>query len=266
MTTRPATSAPALVKSLFTIGQQMVDCQLNCAGILRNQSQGVYPRCLFLEWPTPLEQDTSSSDPCAHDIAIPIVDVKDLPPAASLEGGAVVIGMNPSHSNGSERTYLKQQHKKHGARYLATVHYWKQHHATKHKYYSRTRELVRAAGLCGPILWTELAKCENRHGVKNPLPRQTYRVCVANFLLSEVSCVPSDWPVFALGKDAYNAACFLLTDRRVVGVPHPTGSYGHFHKLFARSSRKAVQLQTKPRVAVQGVLSSRPPQADWLQA
>ncbi|HMD55504.1 MAG TPA: hypothetical protein VKJ65_13225 [Phycisphaerae bacterium] len=49
--------------------------------------------------------------------------------------------------------------------------------------------------------------------------------------MKEIEGVPKDWPIFGVGRMAFNALAFLFNDRAVIGVPHPTGSFGHFNEL-----------------------------------
>lgn len=44
--------------------------------------------------------------------------------------------------------------------------------------------------------------------------------------------MPSDWPLVAVGWEAYKALAYLHPSRVVIGVPHPTASRGQFSKLF----------------------------------
>jgi hypothetical protein len=42
------------------------------------------------------------------------------------------------------------------------------------------------------------------------------------------------WPIFGVGGEAYKAIAYRFPERTVIGVPHPTGSHGHFAALFAQ--------------------------------
>jgi hypothetical protein len=75
-----------------------------------------------------------------------------------------------------------------------------------------------------------LVKCQNETNQLPPL--QTFRNCTRNFLNAELRVLPKEWPVIAVGKEAYKALSYIYPERIIIGVPHPTGSYGHFYKLF----------------------------------
>ena len=92
-------------------------------------------------------------------------------------------------------------------------------------------KLVHALELKGPVLWTELVKCQSEPEVKE-LPVQTLRTCSGEFLRRELERLPENWPLFGVGWEAYKALAYLFSARTVIGVPHPTGSYGHFTALF----------------------------------
>ena len=55
-----------------------------------------------------------------------------------------------------------------------------------------------AAGLDGPILWTELVKCQNNLPSTGTVPIETVRVCVNRYLVPELGIIPNDWPIVAL--------------------------------------------------------------------
>jgi hypothetical protein len=140
--------------------------------------------------------------------------------------GSVVIGLNPGRSTTFERHYYLER----GCTFTA-VGNWFDKHGRKHPYYVRLRGLLDSLGLDGPILWTELAKCETRKSVKE-LPLQTFRTCTDAFLRRELEPFPKGWPLVAVGKEAFKGLAYLFPTRTVIGVPHPTGSRGHFPALF----------------------------------
>lgn len=178
------------------IGSKMVSCNADCEGVNSNLAAGILPRCLFLE-----------------------------PRGGAL--GAVVVGLNPGISGKLERDFYCQ----HKSTYSSTNEFWNQHLKDSNRYYSRARRLINALGLDGPLWWTELAKCESMPGLRF-LPVQTLRYCGGRFLHHELRVVPESWPVVAIGREAFNALAYLLPNRIVLGCPHPTGSRGHFDKLF----------------------------------
>jgi hypothetical protein len=48
----------------------------------------------------------------------------------------------------------------------------------------------------------------------------------------ELEVIPSDWPLIAVGKETFKVLAYLYPTHVIIGVPHPTGSYGHFSRLF----------------------------------
>ena len=192
----------------------MVACAYKCAGISCEQSRGMLPRCLILE----------SAD-------------------KSREGGCVIVGLNPGHANAAEIAYYQKV----GATYEATVQYWRDHIAAR-SYYKRLRELIKSFNINGPILWTELAKCENAAGEKYQ-SLKALRVCSGKFLTDELKAIPAEWPLFGVSNETYKALAYLFPDRTLIGVPHPTGAYG---KQFSR----LLELDLKLKDVVNRVLSS----------
>lgn len=182
------------------IGQQMVSCSNKCNGIACNLEEGILPRCLILE----IDSRTQS-------------------------GGVVIVGINPGHSKSHERNYYI----KNGQSYDKVVEYWNAH-IRKRKYYSSLRSFVNQLGFQGHILWTELVKCENMRRVRSP-PLQTFRICTKTYLSRELDLIPDNWPLIAVGGEVYKALAYRFPTRIVVGIPHPTGAFGLFPKLFDRN-------------------------------
>ncbi len=197
---------------IYEIGQRLVMCKQNCPGIAVDQRNGILPRCLILQ--------SEGRD---------------------RGQGSIIVGINPGPSNEIEQKYYRKE-----PSYSQVITYWKDRNLSKdrrpHKYYSGLTRLVDSLGFTGQILWTELVKCENesretRLSFRN-YPK-TFRICTSLYLQKEIEVTPPDWPVIAVGGDAYSALSFLYTDRMVIGVPHPTGSHGHFGKLFSRGKLKS---------------------------
>lgn len=193
-----------LEKRINSIGGEMVACALSCEGVpcegvQHNRSQGILPRCLFLEQ---LEE-------------------------RAQQQGCVVVGINPGESTKKERDYFRQS----GCSYKEVWgHFLNDFVRKKNTYYKRLREFVTEIGLAGPILWSDVAKCEKAPDTKE-VPLQTLRTCASYFLRRELEAAPGDWPVIGVGKDAYKALAYLAPTRAVLGIPHPTGSRGHFAGL-----------------------------------
>ena len=142
----------------------------------------------------------------------------------------VIAGINPGKCNRKEREYYL------GRQGYTTI---KDHWDVRIKglkYYAALRKLSKELGYGDGILWTELVKCENdRNDVAPPL--QTFRVCIKNYLERELKAVP-EVPIMAVGNKVFEALSYRFPDRFIIGVPHPTGSYGHFSKLFENGRLK----------------------------
>ena len=185
---------------IHKIGQNMVNCSNKCPGTAYNPQEGFLPRCLILE-----------------------IDDR------ALAGGTAIVGINPGNSNSHERSYYI----KNGKSYDKVEEYWK-NHIQKRKYYSWLKRFADQLGFSGPILWTELMKCENAERGKMP-PLQTFRVCTKTFLSVEPGLIPDDWPLIAVGGEVYKALAYRFPNRIVIGIPHITGAYGYFFKLFDKN-------------------------------
>lgn len=189
---------PDLSEFIDCLGRELVACQRACHGVVCSQATGHMPRCLFLE----VEQRSGGR-------------------------GAAIIGLNPGRSSHREQQYYLDRR----CTYDSVVA-WFRERGIRHPYYKHLRKLVDALGLMGPILWTELAKCESAPAIKGLPPLQTFRTCTATFLQRELEKLPEDWPLFGVGGEAYKGLAYRFPNRTVLGVPHPTGSRGHFHALF----------------------------------
>lgn len=190
----------SLEECIQEIGREMVPCDLHCRGIALDPERGIIPRCLVLE--------TEERD----------------------EGkGSAIIGINPGQSSDSERHYYRRNRT-----YEHVAGYWWEHN-TKWKYNKKLHHFVDELNLTGPIVWTELVKCENAPGVTG-LPLQTFRTCVDRYLREEIKCIPEEWPLIAVGRQPYEAVAYLFADRTVLGTPHPN-SRGYFARLFCEDGR-----------------------------
>jgi hypothetical protein len=178
------------------LGTELVLCNEPCAGILRNASAGILPRCLVIER------------------------------SAKLGKGCFVAGINPGPSGSKERDIYRRA----GGTYDSFLQEWNRR-IHKVPYYKRLRHFINEIGLEGPILWSELAKCEKNKD-SDGIPLQTLRFCSNKFLIRELAQVPPEWPLIGVGAEAYKALAYMQPNRTVLGIPHPTGSRGHFHRLF----------------------------------
>lgn len=185
------------------IGRRMVGCQQYCEGIALDALTGILPRCLILK-----TENRGTSK------------------------GSAIVGINPGRSSSREREFYVTR----GPTYQNTVKYWERA-IRQRRYYRWLGKLVDGLGFHGPILWTELAKCESTPETSGLLPLQTFRTCVGMYLQEELEPIPHTWPLIAIGTEAYKALAYLFPKRAVLGVPHPTGSRGHFARLFDDSQR-----------------------------
>jgi hypothetical protein len=154
--------------------------------------------------------------------------------------------MNPGKGDDLKRAIFRAD-----PSFAASLAFIEQQRLYRHLYYLRLRALADGCGLGGPLLWTELAKCQSAPGIRRSLPRETYRCCAPNFLLREVAVAPADWPIFTVGRDAYRAAKPLFEKRTLIGLAHPTGSWPRY-SMFAGQVLKA-----EVRCAVSAILSDR---------
>lgn len=213
---------PTLGEHIAAIGAELVACNRRCEGVVADLAKGVVPRGLVLE---------SRTEACP---------------------GAIFVGMNPGQGDNAERTAMRAD-----ASYQSTVDFLRRRRLTAHQYYLRLRALADASGFRGHLLWTELAKCQSAPDFRGSLPLETSRTCAATFLRREVEATPPSWPVFAIGRDAYGAAALLFSDRAVLGVAHPTGSWGNWHSMFTGGA-----LRSDVRAAIERVAATR--RAAWI--
>jgi hypothetical protein len=189
--------------SIDEIGRRLVHCKLDCEGIRNEPKAGVLPRCLILE--------------------------KDEEPAsASVEPDCIVVGINPGISGKREREFYRHNDVSYAI--LKRYFFDGTRPLYKRRYFKKLRDFAREVGLGKSILWTDLCKCESKKKGKLP-PLQTFRTCVRSFLKCEIELFP-DAPIIAVGNQAYHAFCYMFPERFIMGIPHPTGSYGNFSRLF----------------------------------
>jgi len=190
------------------IGERLVHCELACVGIINEPKIGVLPRCLILE-----------NNECSAD--------------NRTRPDCIVVGISPGISGPRERGYYMKE----GISYESVKEYFfsGSRPISREKYFSQLRKIVGELGLGTAILWTDLCKCEDKTKGISP-PMQTFRTCVRNFLRNELELFPAA-PLIAVGNQSFQALCYLFPDRFVIGVPHPTGSYGNFSQLFNEKER-----------------------------
>ncbi|MBI4301119.1 MAG: hypothetical protein HY664_00750 [Chloroflexi bacterium] len=190
-------SIDQISRQIYKIGCQLVDCDEECSGVQKDKGEGILPRCLVFE----TDNRTDGR-------------------------GSVIVGINPGRSRPVERQFYI----KNGPNYEQVLAFWNKK-IWNDPYYDRLRKLVHELGFGGPILWTELVKCENGERVEQ-LPLQTFRTCTRAHLTQELELIPQDWPLIAVGREAYKALAYLYPSRVVIGIPHAKGSHGQFSKLF----------------------------------
>jgi hypothetical protein len=95
-------------------------------------------------------------------------------------------------------------------------------------------------------------KCEKKSSGYDLPPLQTFRTCTKIYLQKEIETVPDNLPLIAVGIESYKALSYLFASRTVIGVPHPTGSYGQFHKLFNNGS-----LRPEIKTPINGIVNRR---------
>jgi uracil DNA glycosylase superfamily protein len=193
-----SSTAPSIRERIDEIGAELINDTFTYPDVLCDLSLGVIPRGLIYE--------DREHDPNGR--------------------GAVVVGINPGHASAAERRCYLQR----GRTYEIVKDYWWEH-LHGHPYHQRLRKCLAAGDIGGPILWTELVKCESVTNVKE-LSVQTIRDCIDRYLVREIACVPDNWVLVGAGAKAFEILAYRFPRRLVIGVPHPTGSRGHFQKLL----------------------------------
>lgn len=153
--------------------------------------------------------------------------------------GSVIVGLNPGQSTKDERVYFKKAFDENRLTYQVHVDFWNGKYRNW-KYHNRLRSVSDKLGLKGPILWTELVKCESK--IKGRLRVQTVRDDIHKYLLKEISVIPESWPLIGAGEEAYKILSYSFPNRLVVGVPHPTGTFGN-HWLNHINNKKIKELK-----------------------
>lgn len=135
--------------------------------------------------------------------------------------GSIVVGQNPGIADDWEVDIYRER----GVGYEQQMHAWNRG-VRDVSYFRRPRELLDLLGLRGPVLWTDVAKCEG----KNP-PLETLMICAQRHLVHELRAAPEHWPVIALGRRAFDALGYMAGNRAVLGLPHSSGS--HAARMFS---------------------------------
>jgi len=190
-----------LKKEIQNIGREVTNCPRRCKGIVKGLGRGIIPRGLILE------ED------------------------GSRRLGCVIVGINPGNAKEKERNHFRNCYIKKAPLYECYCHFWEEK-LKNARYYSNLRDLARRLGFKGAILWTEVCKCERDKRRYRVVPIQTLVTCMESFLKRELEAVNSNVPIIAASNIAYQALCYSFPDRFIIGVPHPTGSKGHFKELL----------------------------------
>ena len=190
----------SIKKAIYKIGEDMVKNHPQYSDVVCDSKNGVLPRCLVYE---EYSRDSSAR-------------------------GSVIVGINPGRTSEWEREFYKE----HGSTYEATLKCWNEQTQNR-PYYTQGRAFVKSIGLHGPILWTELVKCESPKGIE--LSVQTIRDSINRYLFKELEVIPKEWPLIAVGSEVFKILGYRFPERTVIGIPHITGSYGQFHKLFSKN-------------------------------
>lgn len=185
------------------IGKKLVSCKYHCEGVTNKPRKGIPPRCLIFEY-------------------------------RAGKKGSIVVGLNPGKAKKREQEFYLNNNNT----YPSVKKYWND--KVKHfKYYSKLRELISTLGFDGPILWTDLAKCQSSH--KNGVvPIQTMRICIDTYLRKEIELF-SPYTIFGVGNTAFEFCALSFPKHFVVGIPHPTGSYGNIYSELLKNIDKNKQ-------------------------
>jgi len=188
---------------LRELEKELIKCTQKCDGINNNPKLGIIPRCLVLE-------------------------------KRKGKNNCIVVGLNPGKCGRREREYFLNT----GIKHSSFSKYFFESNLNNKPYFKRTRDLITVLGFDGDILWTDLVKCEglDKNGIP---PIQTLRVCINRFLRKEVDIFKCS-TIFALGNVAFDFCALSFPNHFIVGLPHPSGSYGVFIRL-----KNKVQLDTK---------------------
>lgn len=191
-----------LINTILQIGNRLVICNQNCQGINNNPVIGVIPRCLYLE----------------HN-------------NRNRNNGCVIVGINPGISNNNERVYYLSNQ----ITYNTMIDFWN-NYGFNGPYYNYLRDFANCLGCDGPILWTEIVKCECLQNNNNHLPLDTIRTCAQKFLIPELKKIPENWKIITAGRKSFDLLKYICLDRQVLGIPHPN-SRGNFHRMFTDNAR-----------------------------
>lgn len=235
MKTKGEKSAVIIEKKISWIGQQLVNDSVFYAkypDLVCKPEKGIVPHCLSYE-----------------------TEQREL-----TKRGSVIVGLNPGSMVGrrfsKERKEIKLCRKKGVFNYRAVDDFSKRRFMfdgddrKAHAYYRRLRDFINQLDLRGPILWTEIVKCESK--IRGRLSVKTIRDDINRYLFREVKLTPKDWPLIGVGDEAYRILSYYFHDRLVIGVPHVTGVRNDkysLNQLFqGRRNHKNIKKEIKKKV------------------
>jgi len=187
---------------------EIARCQRACDGVEWRSARGHLPRGLWL-------------------------DIED----GEGDGNVIIVGQNPGQPSREEsEIYTTRASSSAEDQVTAMNEFVASEVLPRHRYYKLMRNAARELGFKGRVLWTDLAKCSAADNGKLPVHehQQTYSRCMNAWLRTELARFPP-WPVLAAGRATLDALWPLLPERLLIGVPHPTGSYGGFDRLFLKN-------------------------------
>ena len=161
--------------------------------------------------------------------------------------GVVIVGLNPGKTTKEERTFILAY-----PDYRDQIEFWLKKTNTHSYYYQPLRRLVDQLKIEGPILWTELVKCESV--INGILSVPTIRDDINRFLFKEVEAIPKSWPLIGVGTKAFEILAYRFPDRLIIGVPHPS-AFGNFWRLFDENKRLRSHIRRK---SIKAISSNKP--------
>lgn len=207
----------ALNKTVEGLRLQLVGCDSRCCEGVQpvSPSDGHVPRIIYLE------------------------------PGEDRGANVIVVGMNPGGPDDDERGVVRGVTSADSSTIAAALYsFFTTKILLKHPYCKRVRHAVRGLGFRGAILWTEAVKCSSTANGSLSVMRTpaTFRTCGARWLQRELADVPADWPIVAVGQDAF-VASLLLSPRRVLGIPHATAAKSPaFWRVFHSTGGEAYKV------------------------
>lgn len=187
----------ALHRQIAAIADRVATCGRQCEEVVNCPEEGRPPRGLILE----------------------------LRPNANTRRGVVVVGQNPGMAGDEERALYQG----HGVGYRQQLLAWDR--VQNVAYFERLRRSLGLLGLDGPVLWTDVVKCEG-----SAPSAEAKKTCADEYLVHELEAAPNDWPVLAAGGVAFKTCSSLAGDHPVLGFFHPTGRWttGVFSRYLER--------------------------------